>query len=44
MLIVDLNRENYEYDVQALIKSFYPEEQVQILTPMTREETRRQLD
>ncbi len=43
-MIVDLNRENYEYDVQALIKSFYPEEQVQILTPMTREETRRQLE
>ena len=44
MYIVDLDRENFEYDVQALVKSFYPEEQVQVLTPATREETRRSLE
>lgn len=43
MFIVYLNRENFEYDVQALVKAFYPEEQVQVLTPATREDTRRRL-
>ena len=43
MFIVDLNRENFEYDVQALVRAFYPEEQVQVLTPATREDTRRRL-
>ncbi len=40
MFIVDLNKENFEYDIQALVKAFYPGEQVQVLTPQTREETR----
>lgn len=43
MLVIDLNRENFEYDVQALVKSFYPEEQVQVLTPQTRADTRQEL-
>ena len=43
MFIVDLDRENYEYDVQALVKSFYPKEQVYVLTPATREDRRREL-
>lgn len=43
MLVIDLNKENFEYDVQALVKSFYPEEQVQVLTPQTRADTRREL-
>lgn len=43
MFIVDLNRESFEYDVQALVKAFYPEEQVQVLTPATREDRRREL-
>ena len=43
MLIVDLNKENFEYDVQALVKAFYPEEQVTVLTPATREDRRREL-
>ena len=33
MLVVDLNRENFEYDVNALVKAFYPEEQVKVLIP-----------
>lgn len=40
MLVVDLNRENFEYDVQALVKAFYPEEQVYVLTPQTRADRR----
>ncbi len=43
MLIVDLNKENYEYDVQALVRAFYPEEQVYVLTPETRADRRREL-
>lgn len=38
MLAVRLNRENYEYDIQALLKSFYPEEPLRIITPATREQ------
>ena len=43
MFIVDLNKENFEYDVQALVKSFYPEEQVTVLTPATRADRRLEL-
>ena len=43
MLIIDLNKENFEYDVQALVKSFYPEEQVYVLTPQTRADRRKEL-
>ena len=38
MLAVRLNRENYEYDVQALLKSFYPEEPLRVITPESREQ------
>lgn len=33
MLAVELNRSNYEYDVHSIVKAFYPEEQVSVLTP-----------
>ena len=39
MLAVKLNLESYEYDVHSLVKSFYPEETVKVLTPSTKEET-----
>jgi len=39
MLAVKLNLENYEYDVHSLVKSFFPEETVKVLTPSTKEET-----
>lgn len=38
MLAVRLNRENYEYDIQALLKSFYPEELLRVITPESREQ------
>ena len=44
MFIVNLNKENFEYDVQALVKSFFPEEQVYVLTPETREDRRQELE
>ncbi|MDE7223605.1 MAG: coproporphyrinogen dehydrogenase HemZ, partial [Acetatifactor sp.] len=42
MLAVRLNRENYEYDIQALLKSFYPEEPLRIITPASREQELRE--
>lgn len=39
MLAIELNLESYEYDVHSLVKSFYPEETVKVLTPSTKEET-----
>ena len=38
MMAVRLNRENFEYDIQALLKSFYPEEPLRIITPASREQ------
>jgi len=41
MLAVKLNLESYEYDVHSLVKSFFPEETVKVLTPATKEDTYR---
>ena len=30
MIIVQLNRQNFEYDVHSLVKAFYPEQDVHI--------------
>ncbi len=38
MLVVELNRANFEYDVNSIVRAFYPEEQVYVLTPECREE------
>lgn len=38
MLAVELNRTNFEYDVHSIVKAFYPEEQVSVLTPEMKEE------
>ena len=43
MLAVELNKANYEYDVHSIIKAFYPEEQVSVVTPEMREEKRESL-
>ena len=43
MLAVELNRANYEYDVNSIVKAFYPEEQVCVLTSQMREEKRESL-
>ncbi len=39
MLAVKLNLANYEYDVHSLVKAFYPEETVKVITPETKVET-----
>ncbi len=44
MFAIKINKENYEYDIQALVKSFYPEEQVAVLLPESREDKRRELE
>ena len=43
MFAIEINKENYEYDIQALVKSFYPEEQVAVLLPESRPERRAEL-
>lgn len=43
MLVVEINKEKFEYDVNSLVKAFYPGEQVKMLIPESREETRRLL-
>ena len=43
MFVVEVDRENYEYDVHSLVKAFYPEEQVSVLIPEMREEKKEQL-
>lgn len=37
MICVELNRSNYEYDINALLKSFYPGEELFLFTPETSE-------
>lgn len=44
MLAVEINRANYEYDIHSLVKAFYPQEQVKVLTPETKQEKRTQLE
>lgn len=44
MFAVEINKEKYEYDIQALVKSFYPEEQVAVLLPESRADKRRELE
>ena len=43
MFAVEINKEKYEYDIQALVKSFYPEEQVAVLLPESRADKRKEL-
>lgn len=44
MFAVKCNKANYEYDIHSLVKAFYPEEQVSVVTPQTKEEKRRELE
>ena len=44
MLVVDLNKANLSYDVLALVKSFYPTEDVKVLTDEVAEEKRNDMD
>lgn len=43
MLAVEINKENFEYDVNSIVRAFYPEEQVSVLTPATGESKREKL-
>ena len=36
--VVKLSHPNYEYDVHSLVKAFYAEEQVTVITPETKPE------
>lgn len=35
MMVIKSNKAQYEYDIHSLIKAFYPEEEVRILTPQS---------
>ncbi len=43
MFVVELNKANFEYDVHSLVKAFWSEEQVSVLTPKSKEEKRAEL-
>lgn len=43
MLVIELDRQNMEYDVQALVKAFFPDEQVEVLVPESRADKREKL-
>ncbi len=40
MLVVELNKVNFEYDLNSLVRAFYPKEQVRVLTPESKLEKR----
>ncbi len=42
MLAVWINKANYEYDVHSIVKAFYPEETVKVLTPDTSEQKQKE--
>ncbi len=44
MFAVDLNRVNYEYDVNSIVKAFWSGETVSVLTPETKEEKRNAME
>ncbi len=44
MFAIEINKEKYEYDIQALVKSFYPEEEVAVLLPQSRPDKRQKLE
>jgi len=44
MFVVKLNNARYEYDVHSIVKAFYPEETVKVLTPETLPEKRAELE
>lgn len=33
MLVVKLNKAQFEYDIHSIVKAFYPEKDVKVLTP-----------
>lgn len=44
MFVVRLNNARYEYDVHSIVKAFYPEEMVKVLTPETLPEKKAELE
>ena len=44
MKVVKLSYPNYEYDVHSLVKAFYAEEQVTVITPETKPEKLAELE
>ena len=38
MFAVKINESKFEYDIHSIVKAFYPEENVKVLTPETAED------
>lgn len=44
MLVIRLNKAIYEYDIHAIVKAFYPEKTVKVITPDTIEKAKESLE
>lgn len=44
MFVAYLNRPDYSYDVHSLVKAFYPEENVKVITPETKKSEKEELN
>ena len=44
MLVIELNWANYEYDINSLVRAFYPGEQVWVLTPESTAQRRQEAE
>lgn len=44
MFVVSINNSQYEYDIHSIVKAFYPEEILKMLTPESNEERRTELE
>lgn len=43
MLVIQLNQAKYEYDIHSIVKAFYPEQVIKVITPETDDEKAGQL-
>jgi len=43
MLVIQLNQAKYEYDIHSIVKAFYPEQVIKVITPETGSEKTAQL-
>lgn len=43
MFVIEINKSQYEYDIHSIVKAFYPQETVKVLTPDTGDDKRTEL-
>ena len=44
MLVVDCNKKQFEYDIHSIVKAFFPEESVKVISPETAEQKKQEFD